>query len=88
MNSSAEHILIFNVHQHLHGEIPQPGIQSGYRRLPPSYLFNILVVFSVAVVTPHDLSGKVELMSACCSGDLVPAPHPPVVPAVGDVAPI
>lgn len=37
---------------------------------PPTlgYLFNIPVVFSVAVVTPHDLSGKVELMSACCSG--------------------
>lgn len=36
---------------------------------PPGYHFNIPVVFSVAAVTAHDLSRKVELVSVCCSKD-------------------
>lgn len=43
---------------------------------PPGYLFNTPVVFSVTMVTPHDLSWEVELVSVCCSKDFIPAFRP------------
>lgn len=85
--SFRENILIFNMHPHPPTEIPQP--QSRFRHplsAPPDYLFNIPVVFSVAVVTPHDLSRKVEIMSACCLKDFIPVLHPLMVFAVGNVS--
>lgn len=74
------------MHPHPPTEIPQPWIQ--FRRPlhpPPGYLFNIPVVFSVAMVTQRDLSWEVELMSVCCSKDFIPALRPLVVFAVGNV---
>lgn len=86
LTSFRGNILIFNMHPHPPTEIPQPWIW--FRRPPyttPGYLFKIPVVFSVAMVTPRDLSWEVELMSMCCSKDLIPAFHPLVVFAVGNV---
>lgn len=84
--SFTENILMFNMHLFPPAEILQPWIQ--FRRPllhPAGYLFNIPVVFFVAVATPHDLSRKVELVSACCWKDFVAAPRPLVIPAAGNL---
>lgn len=84
--SFKENILIFNMHPLQPTEIPQPWIHSlGAPFTPPGFLFNTLVLFSVAVVTPRDLSWEVELMSVCCSKDFILALHPLEVFAVGNV---
>lgn len=88
--SFGENILRFNMHPQPPIEIPQPWIQfspplTPLLTTPPDYLFNIPVVFPIAMVTLRDLYREVELMSACCLKDFIPALHSFVIPAVGNV---
>lgn len=53
--------------------------------IPPGYVLNISAVFSVAMVTLHDLSCEVEFMPGCCSKDFIAALYPLVVFASGNV---